>query len=241
MDAPHLLTRSLLQAVENAAGLAAKGIPAIRAALYGARLGAGAKLDAAVIERLGVRVVRSLRAAPAVATDTVAQAATASARALAIETRDGLSLGVGGARLGQATVTDSAIAAARGLTVRGALVGLGRAASHGAAVGALVDGAIGAVEAGLAVSRGRLTRGEALAFAGKRAARGAASGAAGVAAAGAASALVAAAGISVAGAPFVVPLVAMVAVGTVVSRKVDGVLGTAEPASEWRLPNPSSR
>jgi hypothetical protein len=35
-------------------GLAAKGLPAVRAALHGARLGAGAALDAKIVERLGI-------------------------------------------------------------------------------------------------------------------------------------------------------------------------------------------
>jgi hypothetical protein len=89
----------------------------------------------------------------------------------------------------------------------------------------VVDGVFGVVEGVKAVRAGTLSRREAAVLVGKRTARGAVAGAGGVAVAGAASALVAATGLAIGGAPVVVPLVAMAAAGVAISKGFDRLFG----------------
>lgn len=222
------LSREALKKTAHAASsVAAKGLPAVRAALYGARLGAGQTLDASVIERLGVIVARAALPLGGVGPKVGAALPLATiepvgeALGVALRAKDGIGLHLGAGGRVRAVASEGAIEAARRLTTRGALAGIGRAASHGAIAGAVVDGAFAAIEAGAAFRRGEIDLEGAARHAGTGAARGALSGAAGVAAAGAASALLAATGLAVSGAPVVVPIVAMMAAGTLVSRRFD--------------------
>lgn len=241
-----LSREALKQTAHAASSVAVKGLPAIRAALYGARLGAGKALDASVLERLGVTVARA--ALPTANTvgviGTTARAGiepVGAALGVALHAKDGVALRLGAGGSIRAVASEGAVVAARGLTARGALAGIGRAATHGAIAGAIVDGAFAAIEAGAAVRSGAMSLEQAAIHTGTCTARGAVAGAAGVAAAGAAAALIAATGVAVAGAPVVVPIVAMMATGTLVSRKFDRMLAkrraTHTPAA---LGEPSS-
>jgi hypothetical protein len=205
---------SVTEKVRGAMGLAAKGLPAIRAALWGARIGAGAGLQREVIERLGVEVAQEL---PAIAKVGGRGAMVLGKDGVAVRlTRGG---GVG------AVVTESSVNAIARSTTRTAFAGVARAARSGALFGALIDGGFGAVEAIREMRNNGLTRRDAAILVGKRTARGAVVGGASVAAAGAASAVIAATGLTIVGAPVVVPLVAMAAGGVVASRGFDRVFG----------------
>jgi hypothetical protein len=103
-------------------------------------------------------------------------------------------------------------------------VGIGRAALGGAAAGAVLDGVATGVWALRGVRRGSVTRAAAMRKVGKHMARGALSGAAGVAAAGAVSFGMAATGLTVAG-PVVLPIAAMVAMSAVASSTFDRLFG----------------
>lgn len=186
----------------------------MRAALHGARLGAGAALDAKIVERLGIGVVHDL---PATARE--------GARALMVVGRDGVALRLAGASGVEATASASAIRAIATSSTRAAFAGVARAARQGALAGALVDGMFGAVEGLRATRAGQMSVRSAATLTAKRAARGATAGAAGVVAAGAASAVIAATGIAIAGAPIVVPLVTMAAAGAAVSHGFDKLFG----------------
>jgi hypothetical protein len=205
---------TLADSARAAVGIATKGLPAIRAALWGARIGAGKALDAATVERLGVEVVSEV---PALAKTGVRTAMMLGKDGVAVK------LGPGGGV--SAVVTESSVRQVARATTRTAFAGVARAARQGAVAGALVDGAFGAVEAIRAVRGGQLSTREGLILAGKRTARGAVVGGASVAAAGAASAVIAATGIAVAGAPIIVPLVTMAAAGVVVTRGFDRLFG----------------
>lgn len=220
MNLKHLVPRlpfgpaTLLETAQSALGVATKGLPALRAALHGARLGAGAALDSKVIERLGIRVVRDLPITP-----------EAGARALMVVGKDGVAMNMAG-RIGvAASATESTIRTIARSSTTTALSGVLRATRQGAVAGAVVDAAFGVVEGAKAIREGSMTPKGAAGLVAKRAARGATSGAAGVAAAGAASAVVAATGLAFAGAPIVVPIVTMVAAGALVSRGFDRVFG----------------
>jgi hypothetical protein len=213
-EQPIVVRGKLHETARTALGIATRGLPAIRAALHGARLGAGIAFGSSVIERLGVKVVRDLP-----------ETASLASRAMTVHGKDGISLrltALGGAAV---TVSESTVQAVARGTARTALTGIGRAARQGALAGAAVDGLLGVVEGVRGLQSGKLTRGQAAWLAGKRAARGAVSGAGGVAAAGAASAVLAATGISIAGAPIVVPIVVMTAAGLAISRGFDKAFG----------------
>ncbi len=205
---------TLTQSARAAIGVATKGLPAVRAALWGARIGAGTALDVATVERLGVEVVRE---APSLAKTGV--------RTAMILGKDGVAVKLGPGGGVTAVVTESSVRSVARATTRTAFAGVARAARQGAVAGAIVDGAFGAVEAIRAVRDGQMSRREGVMLAGKRTARGAVVGGASVAAAGAASAVLAATGIAVAGAPIIVPLVTMAAAGVVVTKGFDRLFG----------------
>lgn len=220
----------LTKALQTAAALATRGVPAIRAAISGARLGAGARFAASTLETLGIRVVSSpttaqvARQAPVEA--IMSAAGGAPLLSIVAVRRSGIALRLlptGGVA---ATVSEEIVSAAARSTVRGALMTIGRATAIGAFGGAAID----AVLAGIAVAPGlrakTVTGREAAMRIGKRALRGAVAGGAGVVAAGAVSAAVAATGLTLASAPVVVPLVAMVGVGAYASRVFDRRFGT---------------
>jgi hypothetical protein len=216
----------LTKALQTAAALATRGIPAIRAAISGARLGAGARFAASTLETLGIRVVSSPTTAQAPVEAIMSAAGGAPLLSIVAVRRSGIALRLlptGGVA---ATVSEEIVSAAARSTVRGALMTIGRATAIGAFGGAAID----AVLAGIAVAPGlrakTVTGREAAMRIGKRALRGAVAGGAGVVAAGAVSAAVAATGLTLASAPVVVPLVAMVGVGAYASRVFDRRFGT---------------
>lgn len=215
---------SILSAIQAAAALATRGVPAIRSAVSGARLGAGAKFARSTIETLGVRV-----AGPAAAAFTPIGSLAKTATGVALR-----EVGVQGAGVTlritpmggvAATVSEEVVMAAARSTARGAFASIGRATALGALGGAALDAIIAGVEVAPGLHTGTIDRRAAALHVGKRAARGAAAGAAGVAAAGAVSAAVAVTGITFVGTPIVVPLAAMVAAGALVSRAFDRRFG----------------
>jgi hypothetical protein len=205
---------TILSAGRGAAEVAAKGIPAIRAALYGARLGAG-KAIAPALERMGIKIADS------VSREIVKD----GARSLAIQSAEGIALEVSQTGGIAASASRSAVHAAANSTVKGALLGIGKAARQGAFAGAAVDTAFAGIDVVRGLRNGTMDRSAAAKLLGKRAVRGAVSGGAGVAAAGAASAAIAATGVSILGAPVVIPVVTMVAAGIVVQKTFDRVFG----------------
>ncbi len=214
---------SIAETARNAASLALKGLPAIRAALWGARIGAGALFDRTIVAKLGLEVADEL---PAVARVGTRRAMILGRRGVALRVTPGGSVG--------AVVTNGSVAAIARSTTRSAFAGFARAAGHGAIAGAVIDAGFGVVEAARALRSHTLTRREAVALVGKRAARGAVAGGAGVAAAGAASALIAATGLTIIGAPIVVPFVTMAAVGVAASRGFDRLFPDVAPPVETR-------
>jgi hypothetical protein len=213
-DIIFLPATSALATARAAIGVASKGLPAIRAALHGARIGAGDAFGPAVVERLGVQVVAE---APVVA--------SVGARSLMLVGKDGVAVQMSGIGKVAASASEGAVRSVSLLTKRAALTGALRAVRQGAAIGLVVDGAFGAYEAVTAVRSGKLTQREGALLFGKRAARGAISGAGGVAMAGAASAAIAATGLAIGGAPVVVPFVAMAAAGVAISKGFDRLFG----------------
>ncbi len=210
----------LKNAIQTAAALALRGAPAIRAAVHGARLGAGARFAASTVEALGIRVAKT----PVVAlapVEIMADALAKPAAHVAGITRGGVQLRMSPTGGVTATVSHELVAAAARMSTRGALATIGRATAVGALGGAAIDAAIAGLALVPALRMGTLNKKDAAVHVAKRAARGAAAGAASVAAAGAVSAGVAAVGLTFAGAPVVVPLVAMVTVGSVVTRAID--------------------
>lgn len=216
--------------------LAAKGIPAVRAALHGARVGAGAAFSPAVVERLGIAVlpVTTRRLGEAIAAATggtglVLQRGGATVRAGAREfvlhAKDGLMLRVASKGGVDVAVSRDAVRAIARTSTRGALLGAGRAVLGGAVAGAVLDGAIAGAWALRAVYLGESDARHAARFVAKRAVRGALAGSLGVAAAGIVSAGIAATGISLVGAPVVVPLATMIAAGAAATRVFDRVFG----------------
>lgn len=214
-DLELLPATSAIASVKAAIGVASKGLPAIRAALHGARIGAGVAFGPAVVERLGVQVVAEAPVA----------AAAIGARSLMLVGKDGVALQMSGMGKVAASASEGAVRSVALLTKGAAFAGALRAVRQGAAIGLVVDGAFGAYEAAMAVGQGKLTRREGALLVGKRAARGAISGAGGVAFAGAASAVMAATGLAIGGAPIVVPFVAMAAAGVAISKGFDRIFG----------------
>lgn len=217
----------ILKAVHSAASMAARGVPAIQAAIHGARLGAGKRFAASTLETLGIKIapVAALALKPVQSSIVAAEGALPTLRVDAI-TRRGISLGVSGTGGMTATVSQELVTAAAGTTVRTALLNVGRATAVGALGGAAIDVALAGIEMLPLVRGGKISRDVAAKRMGKRALRGAASGAAGVAAAAIVSAGVAASGLTMAAAPVVVPFVGMMAVGSLVSRAFDKRFGT---------------
>jgi hypothetical protein len=212
---------ALVGLVGSFASVVARGLPALRAAINGARVGAGKAFNAATVESLGIAVIAS-------DASQKLQAIVPGPLAVAVKSKDGLALRVTALGGVSAGVTESAVAAMSRVPVRQALMGVGKATAQGALAGALVDGALAAFHASKAVKAGEMSTREGAIFTAQRVGRGAAVGGAGVLAAGAASAAVAASGLAVMGAPVVVPLVTMVAVGTVVGRQIDKLLTSPE-------------
>ena len=220
---------SLFGALQSALALATRGVPAVRAAVHGARLGAGARFARSTVEKLGVHVVAAEALSPLAA--SLAKATDgATMREIGIATA-GVSLRV--TRLGSitATVSEELVHAAARSTARSALATIGRATALGALGGAALDAAWAGFALIPGLRAGTVDGRSAAMHVGKHAARGALAGAASVAAAGAVSAVVAATGITLVGTPVVVPLAAMVAAGALATRAFDRRFGTSK-ASE---------
>jgi hypothetical protein len=209
----------------------------VRAAIHGARLGAGRAFSPAVIEALGMKVIpESARAVAASLGRNAGEAAIvlksgrglvkAGMKELVVHAREGVTLRVSPTGGAVASVSGEAVQALARTSVRGAVRGIGRAALGGAAAGALVDAGFASVEAVRAVQRGEMNRGTAVRRVGLYATRGAVAGAAGVAAAGVVSAGIAATGLTIVGAPVAIPIATMVAAGTVASKWFDRRYGT---------------
>ena len=209
----------------------------MRAAIHGARLGAGAAFSPAVIERLGLRVLpQSARMMAASLGRNAGEAALvmrrggsvmrAGMRELVMHGREGLTLRVSPSGGAVASVSNDAVRAMARTTVRGAISGIGRAAFGGAAAGALVDGGLAGIEAVRAYQRGEINPRQGVRRVGLYAARGAVAGAAGVAAAGVVSAGIAATGFVIVGAPIAIPIATMVAAGAAASKLFDQRFGT---------------
>ena len=235
-------------AAKAAADVAFKGLPAMRAAMHGARIGAGSAFTASVVERLGMTIapeaahalgVAVARAAgvPGIVLQRGGMMLRAGAREVAMHTKEGLSLTVS-ANGAKAAATRGAVAAIAKTTVRGALVGVGRAAFQGAAAGAVLDGAIGGFTAFRAVQNGEMDRNAAVKFVGMSVARGAVIGGVGVAAAAAISAGIAATGFSIIGAPVVIPLATMVTAGAFAGRVFDRVVRRRRVETVSAMPLP---
>lgn len=221
----------------GAAGLgmaraAVSGVPAVRAAINGVRLGAGPQFAIELVERVGVSVLPM--PAQLVAKGLIrggkklgivlarnGNVLRAEAGNFVAHGQDGVSVAVGqGGKLAAAASEDTIRSIARS-SARTALKGIGRAAMQGAFTGAVLDGGIALVSAMRASRRGEIDGRTATAQVLLSASRGAVAGAVGVGAAGFVSAAVAFTGLSIAGAPVVLPIATMVAVGAVTSRAFD--------------------
>lgn len=232
----------VLTALKSIASLATRGVPAVRSGIFGARLGAGAGFGKSTVEQLGIKVAApALEAATAIAKGSSALEPTAIAKGAAAlvarevaVARSGVSLTMNAGGGVAATVTEELVSSVARSTVRRALAQIGRATAFGALGGAAIDAVIAGVEMAPGVRDGSIERNVAARHIGKRAARGATAGAVGVVAAGAVSAAVAAAGITIAGAPVVIPIVAMVAAGAFASRIFDRRFGSASPKAKER-------
>ncbi|MFO0612317.1 MAG: hypothetical protein U0414_07010 [Polyangiaceae bacterium] len=216
----------ILKALHSAASMAARGVPAVQAAIHGARIGAR-RFAASTLETLGIKVapVAAVALRPMDSSIVAAEGVAPMIRLDSIA-RKGIALGVSPTGGMSATVSQEIVTAAANTTVRGALMNVGRATAVGALGGAAIDVALATLEVVPLVRGNKITRDAAARRVGKRALRGAASGAAGVAAAAIVSAGVAASGLTIAAAPVVVPFVGMMAVGTLVSRAFDRKFGT---------------
>jgi hypothetical protein len=234
MKAPNVL-REMGRLGRDAARVAMTGIPAVRAALHGARLGAVGGLTAEVVERLGISVLPLpaqhvarglLRGGRALGVALARRGAVvrAEARRVVVQGRDGVAVTVApGGTVAASATEDTVRAIARG-SGRAALRGIGRAAAQGAFAGAVLDGGIAAWSALGAVRAGSITPRRAGVRVLLGASRGALAGAAGVTAAGVVSAGVALTGLTIAGAPVVLPIVTMAGVSGVVARSFDRVV-----------------
>lgn len=212
-------TSAILGMVGSFGAVVAKGLPTLRASLFAARAGAGSAFGAATVETLGIAVAKP-------GAVTTVKALVPGTLAVALKSKDGIALRVTALGGVSASVSEAAIEAVKRVPVRQAITSVGRSTAQGAIAGALVDGVIAGVRASQAVNAGEMTLAEGAAYTGKRVARGAAVGGAGVLAAGAASAAIAATGLTF-GAPVVVPVVTMIAVGAFVGKQLDKFI--AEP------------
>lgn len=219
----------------DAARVAMTGVPAVRAALHGARLGAGPNFAIDVIERLGISVLPApaqlvakglLKGGKTLGVALARRGAVvrAEAQRVVLHAKDGVQLSVAhGGAVAASAAEDTVKSIARG-TARTALRGIGRAAMQGAVAGAVLDGGIAALGAWRGVRKGTLTQRDAGVRVLLGASRGAVAGAVGVTAAGIVSAGVAFTGITIAGAPFVLPIVTMAAAGALAGRAFDRVV-----------------
>ncbi len=205
--------RGAARLAKAAVDLAAFGVPSIRGALFGARVGAGARFGSKVLERLGISVGES-----------VAQAASGALPSLAV-VRDGITVELAQSGSVNARVSHAAVAAARTATIGRAMANVGRATMQGAGAGAILDAAAASVNVVSRVRAGHLATSEATRIVLKHAIRGAVAGAAGVAAASGTSAVLAATGLGVLGAPVVIPLVVMVSASRLAMRAFDHRFG----------------
>ncbi len=199
------------------------GTAAIRGALYGARLGAGAAFSRGVVEKLGVEIGRKVASGAAL---------VKQAPSLVVE-HAGAALEIGTQGQVAARVSEATFRTAMSSTVRGALSQIGRATLRGAAAGAAIDVVWAAASLVGRVRDGSVSRDAAARQVATRAVRGAVAGAAGVAAASGTSALLAATGLGLLGAPVIVPLVAMATASSLAMRAFDrrfpSAIGAAEP------------
>ena len=211
--------------------LATRGVPAVRAALYGARLGAGAAFSKASLSVLGIGVRSTSAAAAPIEAAVGAVGGVPVVRVMGIAGA-GVALRLSPIRGVAATVSEELVSVVARSTVRGALAAVGRATLLGAAGGAVIDAAMAGVALAPGLRAGTVDRRDAAREIGKRAIRGAACGAAGVAAAAAVSAGIAATGFTIASAPVVVPIVTMVAASALVARAFDRRFGRALTSRE---------
>jgi len=219
----------------DAARVAMTGVPAVRAALHGARLGAGPNFALEVVERLGISVLPTpaqlvakglLKGGKTLGVALARRGAVlrAEAQRVVVHSADGVHLTVApGGSVAASAAEDTVRSIARG-SARTALRGIGRAAAQGAVAGAVLDGGLAAWTAWRAVRKGALTQREAGVRVLLGASRGAVAGAVGVTAAGLVSAGVAFTGITIAGAPIVLPIVTMAAAGAIAGRAFDRVV-----------------
>jgi hypothetical protein len=230
----------------DAARAAMTGVPAVRAALHGARLGAGPGFASDVIERLGISVLPLpaqlvakglLRGGKTLGVALGRRGAVlrAEAQRVVLHSRDGVQLTVAPGGSIAASASEDAVRAIAKSTSRAALRGIGRAAAQGAIAGAVLDGGIAAWSAVRSVRKGALSPQDAGVRVLLSASRGAVAGAAGVTAAGLVSAGVAFTGLTIAGAPFVLPIVTMAGASSLVGWAFDRVVRErvlgAEPPS----------
>jgi hypothetical protein len=228
LPSPHPLATRVRSTARAVAHVALQGLPAVRAAMHGARLGAGRAFSPAVVEQLGVAVLPAAGAVDHALGRGAGEAALvlrAGARELVVHARDGLTLRISPTGGAAASVSHDAVRALARTGARGALAGIGRAAMQGATAGAVLDGALAGVAAIRAVRRGEMTGRAAARHVGKRTVRGAVAGAVGVAAAGAVSAGLAAVGLAIVGAPVAIPIATMVATDALATRAFDRLFG----------------
>lgn len=219
----------------DAARVAMTGVPAVRAALHGARIGAGPHFAVEVIERLGISVLPApaqlvakglLKGGKSLGVALARKGAVvrAEAQRVVLHTGDGVQLTVApGGSVAASAAEDTVRSIARG-SARAALRGIGRAAMQGAVAGAVLDGGIAAIGAWRGVRKGTLTQRDAGVHVLLGASRGAVAGAVGVTAAGLVSAGVAFTGLTLAGAPIVLPIVTMAGAGALAGRAFDRVV-----------------
>ncbi len=212
--------------------LLAKGLPALRAAMHGARLGVGRAGLTDALQRMGIAVLpRAASSGPtAIVAGTAVPAMTlaaaghvvrAGADAVVLHARDGVSLGVGASGRTIASASTEMVGALGRLAPRGAFAAIGRSTLGGAAAGAVLEAVVASIGIVRSVRRGERSRMDGVRAIGMHAVRGAVSGGVGVASAGVVAAGVAAAGISAAGAPVALPLVTMILAGGAAARWFD--------------------
>ncbi|MBL8681328.1 MAG: hypothetical protein JNK05_19275 [Myxococcales bacterium] len=235
MAAREGVTRLVIGAAKlgrDAARVAMTGVPAVRAALHGARLGAGPGFTAEVVERLGIAILPApaqviakglLKGGKAVGVALARKGAVvrAEAQRVVVHSRDGVQLTVAPGGAVAASASEETVRAIARSTAKTAMKGIGRAALQGAVAGAVLDGGLAAIGAWRGVRSGSLTGRDAGVRVLLGASRGAVAGAAGVAAAGVVSAAVAFTGITIAGAPIVLPIVTMAGTSALVGRAFD--------------------
>jgi hypothetical protein len=227
----------------DAARVAMTGVPAVRAALHGARLGAGPNFAFEVVERLGIsvlpepakRIAKGLvqgGKSLGIALARRGAVLRAEPQRVVVHSADGVHLTVAPGGSVSASAAEDTVRSIAGSSARTALRGIGRAAAQGALAGAVLDGSLAAWTAWRALRKGTLTQRQAGMHVLLGASRGAVAGAVGVTAAGLVSAGVAFTGITVAGAPIVLPIVTMATAGTLAGRTFDRVVAKRVP---WQL------